>query len=158
VIVDGVELVAQYGSYTFMAKRFQGVNKLELSFCQKEKWDRGWMADWFYVRTTGQTLTYDNGSEETIYPLSFVMSEMSPLCRVAPPARVSAERRACDKAFALACRYSGGRDLVEEMVAVNYWPLGRRNERFQIEMVQVLMFGPPEGVPFPRFRRVLPAD
>jgi hypothetical protein len=28
VTVDGVELVAQYGSYTFMAKRFQGVNKL----------------------------------------------------------------------------------------------------------------------------------
>jgi hypothetical protein len=78
------------------------------------------MADWFYVRTTGQTLTYDNGSEETIYPLAFVMSEMSPLCRVTPPARVSAERWACDKAFALACRYSGGWDLVEEMVAANY--------------------------------------
>jgi hypothetical protein len=33
VTVDGVELVAQYGSCTFMAKIFQGVNKLELSFC-----------------------------------------------------------------------------------------------------------------------------
>jgi hypothetical protein len=80
VTVDGVELVAQYGSCTFMAKRFQGVNKLELSFCQNEKWDRGRMEDWFYVRTTGQTLTYDDGLEETIYPLASVMSEMSPLC------------------------------------------------------------------------------
>jgi hypothetical protein len=53
VTVDGVELVAQYRSCTFMAKRFQGVDKLGLSFCQKEKWDRGWMEDWFYVRTTG---------------------------------------------------------------------------------------------------------
>jgi hypothetical protein len=120
VIVDGVELVAQYGSCTFMAKRFQGVNKLELSFCQKEKWDHGWMEDWFYVRTIGQTLTYDDGSEETIYPLVSIMSKMSPLCRVSPPAWVSAKRRACDKAFALACRYSRGWDLVEEMVAVNY--------------------------------------
>jgi hypothetical protein len=118
-----------------MAKRFQGVNKLELSFCQKEKWDRGWMEDWFYVRTTGQTLTYDDGSEETIYPPASIMSEMSPLCRVAPLAQVSVERRACDKAFALACCYSGGQDLVEEMFAANYWPLGRRNKRFQIEMV-----------------------
>jgi hypothetical protein len=49
----------------------------------------------------------------------------------------------------LACRYSRGRDLVKEMVAANYWPLGQRNNRFQIEMVQVPVFGPPEGVPFP---------
>jgi hypothetical protein len=97
-----------------MAKRFQGVDKQELSFCQKEKWDRGWMEDWFYVRTTGQTLTYDDGSEETIYPLASVMFEMSPLCRVAPPTQVSTERQACDKAFALVCRYSGGWDLVED--------------------------------------------
>jgi hypothetical protein len=72
------------------------------------------------VRTTGQTLTYDDGSEETIYPLASIMSEMSPLCRVSPPAWVSADRRACDKAFALACHYSRGRDLAEEMVAANY--------------------------------------
>jgi hypothetical protein len=116
------------------------------------------MEDWFYVRMTGQTLTYDDGSEETIYPLAFIMSEMSPLCHVTPPAWVSTERWACDKAFALACRYSGGRDLVEEMVAANYWPLGRRNECFQIEMVQVPVFGPLEGVPFPQFGRVLPPD
>jgi hypothetical protein len=44
------------------------------------------------------------------------------------------------------------------MVAVNYWPLGWRNECFQIEVVQVPVFSPPEGVPFPRFGRVLPAD
>jgi hypothetical protein len=93
------------------------------------------MEDWFYVRTTSQTLTYNDGSEETIYPLASVISEMSPLCRVSPSTRVSTERRACDKAFALACRYSGGRDLVEEMVVANYWPLGWRNDRFQIEMV-----------------------
>jgi hypothetical protein len=93
------------------------------------------MEDWFYVRMTGQTLTYDDGSEETVYPLASVISEMSSLCRVTSLARASTERRACDKAFALACRYSRGQDLVEEMVAENYWPLGRRNERFQIEMV-----------------------
>jgi hypothetical protein len=84
---------------------------------------------------TGQTLTYDDGSEETIYPLASIMSEMSLLCQVAPLAWVSTERRSCDKAFALACRYSRGRDLVKEMVAANYWPLGQRNNCFQIEMV-----------------------
>jgi hypothetical protein len=61
------------------------------------------MEDWFYVRTTNQTLTYDDRLEETIYPLASVMSAMSSLCRVTPPAWVTTERRACDKAFALAC-------------------------------------------------------
>jgi len=28
-------------------------------------------------------------------------------------------RKACDKDFALSCRYSEGQDLVEEMVAAN---------------------------------------
>ena len=56
----------------------------------------------------------------------------------------------------MACRFSRGRDLVEEMVAADYWPLGRRNDEFTIEMVQVPVFGPPEGLPFPRFRTGLP--
>ena len=42
--------------------------------------------------------------------------------------------------------------MVEEMVAADYWPLGRRTTEFTIEMVQVPVFGPPEGLPFPRFR------
>jgi hypothetical protein len=44
------------------------------------------------------------------------------------------------------------------MVASNFWPLGKRNEAFHIEMVQVLVFGPAEGLPFPLFDRVLPPD
>jgi hypothetical protein len=71
-----------------MAKRFQGNNKLELSWCQMGKWDRGWMEHWFYVKTTGQTITYDDRMEETVYPLASVMSEMSPLSRVTPGRRL----------------------------------------------------------------------
>jgi hypothetical protein len=85
------------------------------------------------------------------------MSKMRPLTKVSPPEERTLEREACDKAFALACRYSRGRDLVEEMVACNFWPLGKRNEEFTIEMVHVPVFGPAEGLPFPRFDRELPA-
>ena len=46
--------------------------------------------------------------------------------------------------------------MVEEMVAADYWPLGRRADEFTIEMVQVPVFGPPEGLPFPQFRAGLP--
>jgi hypothetical protein len=83
---------------------------------------------------------------------------MKPLAKVSPPKEKSPEREACDKAFALACRYSGGRDLVEEMVASNFWPLGKRNEEFTIEMVHVPVFGPAEVLSFPRFDQELPAS
>jgi hypothetical protein len=44
------------------------------------------------------------------------------------------------------------------MVASNFWPLGKRNKVFHIEMVQVSVFGPTKGLPFPRFDRVPPPD
>jgi len=36
-----VEVTYQYGSCTFMSKRNQGADRLEISFCQKGKWDHG---------------------------------------------------------------------------------------------------------------------
>jgi hypothetical protein len=72
---------------------------------------------------------------------------------------MSEEREACNKAFALAYRFSDGHEeLVEEMVVSDFWPLGRKNEEFTIEVVQVPVFGPPEGIPFPRFNRGLLED
>ena len=58
-------------------------------------------------------------------------------------------REACDRAFALACWYSRGWDLVEEMVAANYWPLGRNRSAMTIEMVNLPVFDEGVGVPFP---------
>jgi hypothetical protein len=82
------------------------------------------------------------------YPMASVMSEMKPLSKVAPSEEMTPERVACDRAFALACRYSGGRDLVEVMVASNYWPLDKRNLEFRIEMVNIPVYGLASGVPF----------
>jgi hypothetical protein len=80
---------------------------------------------------------YEDGMKEVQYPLASVMSEMKPLLKVTPSEEMTPEREACNKAFALACRYSGGRHLVEEMVASNYCPLGKRNAEFCIEMVNI---------------------
>ena len=41
------------------------------------------------------------------------------------------------------------------MVASDFWPLGRRNKDFMIEMVQVPVFGPPKGLPFPCYGKKL---
>jgi hypothetical protein len=114
------------------------------------------MKAWFYVRTPAASKTLDDGRVDKVYPYASKMKELRPVYKVDASAPMSEERRVCDQAFALACRYSGGRDLVEEMVAANYWPLGRRTDEFTIEMVQVPVFGPHEGLPFPRFRTGLP--
>jgi hypothetical protein len=158
VKVGGVELVAQYGSCAFMAKRSWEGDCLEISWCQKNKWDHDWMKHWFYVKTSSMTRTYVDGTSEVLWPLASVMSEMAPLLKVNPPAEITPEREACDRAIALACHYSGGQDLVEEMVTSNFWPLQKRNKSFHTEMVQVPVFGPAEGLPFPRFDRALPPD
>ena len=80
---------------------------------------------------------------------------MAPLTRVDPPEEVSPMREACDQAFAAACRYSSGHDLVEEIMASNYWPLGKNNPAFRLEQVKVPVFGPEAGIPFPRFGQSL---
>ena len=126
-----VEVTYQYGSCTFMSKRNQGVDRLELSFCQKGKWDRGWLEQWFYVKTYGVRGTTEDGAEVVEYPLTSRMEDMAPHTRVDPPEEKSPARKACDRAFAAACRYSGGRDLVEEIMASNYWPLGKDNPAFR---------------------------
>jgi hypothetical protein len=115
------------------------------------------MRYWSYLKTYSVTRTYEDGTKEVRYPLASVMSEMKPLLKVTPSKEMTHEREACTKAFALACRYSEGWDLVEEMVVSDYWPLGKRNLVFHIELVNVPVYGPTGGVPFPQFDHELPA-
>jgi hypothetical protein len=77
------------------------------------------MRYWFYIETYGVTRTHDDGTKSTRYPLASIMSEMKPLAKVTPSEEVTPRRKAYNRAFALACQYSEGRDLVEEMVASN---------------------------------------
>ena len=56
--------------------------------------------------------TTEDGAEVVEYPLTSRMEEMAPHTRVDPPEEMSPVREACDRAFAAACRYSGGHDLV----------------------------------------------
>ena len=85
------------------------------------------------MKTYGVRGTTEDGVEVAEYPLISRMEEMAPHTRVDPSEEMSPAREACDRAFAAACRYSGGRDLVEEIMASNYWPLGRDNPAFRLE-------------------------
>jgi hypothetical protein len=104
------------------------------------------MKYWFYIRTYSMTHMFEDGMKVVCYPLASVMSKMKPLLKVTPTEEMTPEREAYDRAFALACQYSGGNDLVEEMVASNYWPLGKRQPEFTIEMMNVLKGFPSHGL------------
>lgn len=97
------------------------------------------------------TSTGEDGRKNTQYPLASVLTPMKPSTQRIPGPEAAKGHKAYDKAFALACRYSGGRDLVEEMVAVNCWPLGQNTPAMSIEMVNLPVFGEGVSVPFPRF-------
>ena len=101
---------------------------------------------WFYVLTFGITTMHEDGKKSIGYPLASVMAEMKPLAKVNPSDEMTPEREACDRAFDLACRYSRGLDLVKEMVAARFWPLGKSKPSFKIEMVNLPIFGKAEGV------------
>lgn len=73
------------------------------------------------------------------------MGEMKPSTRVRPPAEIDEDRAACDAAFAKACRFSGGCDLVEVMVAFNFWPLGKNRREMKLVKMKLPVFGREEG-------------
>lgn len=150
-------LICQYDSCSFFPQRKQAEPRLEISYYQKNKWEKEWLSYWFYVRTPGYVCTEFDG-KVTCYPFASAMTPMKPITSVTPPTKVTSQRVECNKAFALACRYFGGRDVIEKMVAANYWPLAKNKAEFCLENVALPVFGPPEGVPFPRFGLKVPAD
>ena len=95
--------------------------------------------------------TSSDGKKNTCYLLASVMTPMRPLTQGTLGPGTDEAHEACIKAFALACRYSGGYDLVEEMVVANCWLLGRNRPAMTIEMVSLPVFGEGVGVPFPCF-------
>ena len=107
------------------------------------------MRYWFYVQTFGVTSTHEDGKKITRYPLASVMTKMKPLAKVAPSDEIMPHKEACNKAFTLACRYSRGHDLVEEMVAAKFRPLRKSRPSLKIEMVNLPIYGEADGVPFP---------
>jgi len=145
-VVDGVDVEFQFGSCTFMPKR---KGNLELSYAQKNKWETGWTDYWFYVRVPGVRIRDQPDSRS--WPLAFKRGEMDPFTRVEPTGAMDAERLKCDEAFGKACRYSSGRDLVEEMVAASFWPLEKRAKPLVLKKMRLPVFGSAEGEYVPCF-------
>jgi hypothetical protein len=143
VKVDRVEVEYQFASYAFMARRAQKDGGLEISFTQKNKWEKDWARYWFYIQTPGVTPKTELKVKK--YPFASTMGEMRPATQVRPPTEIDVDWVACDAAFAKAFRFSGGYDLVEEMVVSNFWPLGKYRPKMKLVKMNLPVFGSKEG-------------
>lgn len=86
-----------------------------------------------------------SGPKVKKYPFASTMSDMKPWTRVRPPSEVDEDRAMCDATFAKAWRFFRGRDLVEEMVAMNFWPLGKSRPRMTLVKMKFPMIGSEDG-------------
>lgn len=137
--VDGIEVEFQYGSCAFMAKRSQKDGGLEISYAQKNKWEKNWTKFWFHVETPGFTPRAEPRVRK--FPYASTMGDMKPCCRVRPPSTVDAARAACD-----------ARDLIEEMVLSKFWPLGKYRLEMSLVKMKLPVFGSEEGEFVPCFK------
>ena len=101
--------------------RTQGIDKMELSYCQKNKWEDDWEQYWFYAK-----IGFPSGSssEGVYYPLAAKVEEFKHVSK-AHFRRTSASYKECYSTFASAARVVGGRDLIEEYLAAKVWTLTR---------------------------------
>lgn len=95
--IGKIVLVAQFGSCTFMVKRSQKEERLEISFAQRNKWDKDWTCYWFYVKTSGVNTRDKRGNKAVRYLLASTMDDMRPSTSLM--ADSDAAREACDVAF-----------------------------------------------------------
>jgi hypothetical protein len=93
--------------------------------------------------------------EGPTFPLSSPIEELTATC-TAPYNHRAVGFRNCESAFHLAGTILGGRDIIEEFVAANIWPISYRWAPSEIVTFNVNWVA--QEVPFPRFGIHLPKD
>ena len=88
----------------------QGIEKMELSFCQKNKWEDDWEQYWFYAKIG---FSGDDSLGEVSYPLASRIEEFKHITKV-DFRRTAPGYKECCSAFASAARVASGHDQIEE--------------------------------------------
>ena len=139
---------AQSGCCSFHPRRTnktQGIDRIELSYCQKNKWEDDWEQYWFYAKIGFPTV---DSSEGVSYPLAAKVAEFKHTTNV-DFRRTAASYKECCSAFASVARVVSGRDLIEEYLSTKVWPLTRDWLAGAFSKVQV--DGLKDKLPFPDF-------
>jgi len=144
---------AQSGCCTFVPRRpnkSQRIERVELSYCQKNRWDDDWTEFWFYAK-----IGFPNadGTGEVSYPLA---SKVLPVEHISQAdfRRSAAGYKDCVGAFGSAAGLIGGRDLIEEFICANIWPLSAGWDPNPLAKVKVRALK--ESVPFLKLELVKP--
>jgi len=125
---------------------------MELSYCQKNKWEDDWEQYWFYAKIGFPSA---ESSGEISYPLAAKIEEFKHVTK-ADFRRTAPGYKGCYSAFASAARVVSGRDLIEEYLAAKVWPLTRGWLPGSFSKVRVA--GLKDRLPFPVFGLKKPED
>ena len=119
---DGELYEAHYGCCIFNTRRKNANQKLvhiQLVPCSNNKWDDDWLQHWFYVKVDMSE------AKGLVGPLNHFFCNMGPMnaiCTTPFNQKLAGFKNGEDK-FYFACTFLGGRDVIEEYVGAEVWPL-----------------------------------
>jgi hypothetical protein len=119
---DSRHYEAHYSCCTFNTRRQnarKGLTRFQISPCYKTNLSKDWSTYWFYVKVDMSRVP---GYEGPTHPLSSPIDAMTATCTASYNHRVVGIRN-CESAFHLASTILGGRDIIEEFVAAEVWPI-----------------------------------
>jgi hypothetical protein len=145
---DGQFYEAQHACCTFNTRRQntrKGITRIQIAHCCKTNLTDDWNSYWFYLKVNMSEVP---GYEGPAYPFS---------CPIAPLTAVNTAEfnhravgiRSCESAFLLASTILGGRDIIEEFVATQVWPISYGWAPTEIVSFNVNWAA--QEVPFPKF-------
>jgi hypothetical protein len=93
--------------------------RIQIAPCCKTNFTKDWNSYWFNVKVDMSKIPDYEGP---VFPLSSPIEELTATC-IAPYNHCVVGFRNCESAFHLAGTILGGRDIIEEFVAANIWPI-----------------------------------
>jgi hypothetical protein len=119
---DGQYYEAHYTCCTFNTRRRntrKGLTRIQIAPCCKTNFAKDWSSYWFYVKVDMSAIP---GYDGLANPFSTPIEALAAISTASYNHRAAGIRN-CDSMFHLASTIFGGRDLIEEFVAANIWPI-----------------------------------
>jgi hypothetical protein len=145
---DGQYYEAHYTCCTFNTRRRntrKGLTRIQIAPCCKTNFAKDWSSYWFYVKVDMFAIP---GYDGLANPFSTPIEALAAISTASYNHRAAGIRN-CESMFHLASTIVGGRDLIEEFVAANIWPIS--HGRAPREIVNFNVNWATQEVPFPLF-------
>jgi hypothetical protein len=130
----------------------RGLTQIQIAPCCITNFTKDWNSYWFYVKVDMSKIP---GYVGAAFPLSSPIEELTATC-TAPYNHHAVGFRNCERAFHLSSKILGGRDIIEEFITANIWPIS-----YGWAPTEILFFNvnwAAQEIPFPRYSIELPED